>query len=166
MANAGFFDFKCIYGPRTTTSCSPVNARRGTPPDFRRFEWEPRITCGASLGRRGDPSPPFLENEWIVRFAAGAGLGDGRGLDRDVAIPRDHAGPSAKVPPFCIWSGSSDGLVPVDAVGIGAALQGAARQQAIEVRDAFAGRHAEIAAGDPAAEQRREHIHRALGLGA
>src|SRR5262249_34406532 len=53
---------------------------------------------------------------------------------------------------------SLDPLVPIHAVGVAGAADVAAGDEAVEVGQAFAGRHAVIAAGDLGAEKRREHV--------
>lgn len=95
MIYVGFFEFKCICSPRTTTSCDPVGGRGDPLPIFRRFEWE-LLRCLPSAPRRWGKGHPFLPNKTN-------NSGQGRpmnhiegGFRHDVAMPRDHTRP------FCI----------------------------------------------------------------
>src|ERR1700722_19843835 len=58
----------------------------------------------------------------------------------------------------------SDGAVPVDAGAVAAPLGAAATHQAVEKRQALAGRHAQHLLGDLALEEHVKHVDRPLRL--
>jgi hypothetical protein len=93
VAECGIFDFKCFGDPPPTRCCgarfrggtppplflqngirsapstpascgpSPGEEPRGTPPNFRRFEWELCIKCGASFAVQGEVGGDFSPNK-------------------------------------------------------------------------------------------------------